>query len=62
MEGGEFLMHNVTLEVKDNILTVTVDLSKSFGRSVSGKSITVATTAGAVPVEGVLVNLNVYKK
>ena len=55
-------MHNVTLEVKDNILTVTVDLSKSFGRSVSGKSITVATTAGAVPVEGVLVNLNVYKK
>ena len=58
-------MKNVELDVKGNILTIKVDLSKTFGESKSGKSITVASTLGNTPLkgdhDGIFVGLNVYK-
>ncbi len=57
-------MKNVHMEMKDNILTITVDLSKNFGPSASGKTIIIASTEGNQPVEGTLaiVGLNIYRK
>jgi hypothetical protein len=58
-------MKNVTMTVKDNKLTIEVDLSKSFGPSASGKTIIIASTEGNQPVEGgngAVVGLNVYRK
>jgi len=52
---------NIQTDVKGNILTITIDLSKSLGRSNSGKSEIVASSYGAIAVNGVKVNLNVYK-
>ncbi len=53
-------------EVKNNILTITIDLTENLGRSKSGKSNIVATTSGAIEVKdsdgkAVKVNLNVYR-
>ncbi len=39
-------MKNVNMTTKGNILTITVDLSKEFGPSSTGKTIIVATTEG----------------
>lgn len=57
-------MQNVTTKVTGNKLVIEVDLSKSFGPSASGKSITVASSKGNQKVEGtdVILGLNVYKK
>jgi len=58
-------MKNVEMEVKGNILTIKVDLTKEFGPSSSGKSIIIASSEGNadVPgVDGVRVGLNVYRK
>ena len=55
---------NVELQVKDSKLMITVDLSKSFGVSGSGKSTIIASTGGNVSVPGqesVKVGLNVYR-
>lgn len=55
---------NVLMEVKDGKLLITVDLSKSFGVSGSGKSTIIASTGGNVSVpdhEAVKVGLNVYR-
>ena len=55
---------NVELQVKDGKLVITVDLSKSFGVSGSGKSTIIASTGGNVSVPGqesVKVVLNVYR-
>jgi len=44
---------------------ITVDLSKEFGESKSGKSITIASTDGNVSVPGreeVKIGVNVYRK
>jgi hypothetical protein len=57
-------MKNVEIKVQGNTLIITVDLSKSFGLSSSGKSEMVATTAGNVSVPGreeVKVGLNIYR-
>ena len=57
-------MTNVELEVKGSKLVITVDLTKDFGPSKSGKTTIVATTGGGVPVPGmahVKVGVNVYK-
>ena len=59
-------MKNVEMSVQGNVLTLKVDLSKTFGPSKSGKTIIIASTEGsaAVPVQGkgeVRVGLNVYK-
>jgi len=56
-------MKNIKTEVKGNILTLTVDLSKKFGVSKSGKSQVIASSEGNVSVEGkeeVKFGLNVY--
>lgn len=58
-------MKNVTFTVKDNKLTIEVDLTKDFGLSGSGKSITIASTEGNVSCpdhDEVKIGLNVYKK
>jgi hypothetical protein len=55
---------NVEMQVKDGKLIITVDLSKSFGTSSSGKSVIVASTGGNVAVPGdesAKVGLNVYR-
>jgi len=47
-----------------DILTLKVDLSKDFGPSKSGKSITIASTEGNIPVpenDEIKIGLNIYK-
>ena len=61
-------MKNIEMKTEKNILTIRVDLSKSFGRSGSGKSIIIASTEGNqdVPgtpaVDGVKIGLNIYRR
>ena len=56
-------MKNVEVTVKGTIATITVDLSKEYGPSSSGKTIMVASTEGNMDViPGVMLGLNVYKK
>lgn len=60
MQAGQ----NVEIDVKGDIMTITVDLSKSFGASKSGKTTVIAGTGGfvTIPGTGVMVGLNVNKK
>ena len=64
---------NVKAVVKGTTLTITVDLSKEFGTSASGKNTKIATSGGGRGVEievpkdisadgTVAVSLNVYKR
>ena len=57
-------MKNVELTVAGNILTITIDLSKEFGPSSSGKTTIVASTEGNVtlPEREEKIGLNVYRK
>ncbi len=57
-------MKNVQMTVAGNILTITVDLTKEFGPSASGKTIIVASTEGniAVPERDEKIGLNVYRR
>ena len=58
-------MKNVRMKLEGSILTITVDLTKEFGPSSSGKTIIIGSTEGNVAVpekEEVKVGLNVYKK
>jgi hypothetical protein len=58
-------MKNVEMKVAGKILTITVDLSKEFGQSTSGKSIIIASTEGNVSVpekEEIKIGLNIYRK
>lgn len=56
-------MTNVETKLDGDILTISVDLSKEFGYSKSGKTITVASTQGNQAVRpGYFLGLNVYKK
>ena len=57
-------MKNVEMSVKDNILTLKVDLTEEHGTSGSGKSLIIGTTEGNAKVPGheeVRVGLNVYR-
>ena len=57
-------MENVKIELNDNIAIITIDLSKEFGKSGSGKTIVVATTRGNVPIPGAenfRLGVNCYK-
>lgn len=57
-------MKNVDMKVKGNQLTLTIDLSKSFGSSSSGKSDIIATTAGNQEVAGhenTMLGITVFK-
>lgn len=56
---------NITAEVQNSILTLTIDLSKRFGPSASGKTIMVATSGGNQKIDGgygVIIGLNAYVK
>jgi hypothetical protein len=57
-------MKNVEFSVSGNILTITVDLTKEFGPSSSGKTIIIASTEGnaRIPEREEVVGLNVYRK
>jgi hypothetical protein len=56
-------MKNVKITQEGSVLTIVVDTSLEFGKSASGKNITVASTEGNVVLEGgITVGLNVYKK
>ena len=57
-------MKNVEMTIAGNILTITVDLTKEFGPSASGKTIIVASTEGNVTAPGreEKIGLNVYRK
>ncbi len=56
-------MQNVEWEIKGDKLIVEIDLTKEFGPSKSGKTITIASTRGNHQVEGTdaIIGLNVYK-
>ncbi len=56
-------MKNIRTEVNGNTLTITVDLSQSFGPSASGKTILVASSEGNAAVSGhpeMKMGLNVF--
>ncbi len=57
-------MENVDMTIKDNILTITVDLSVDLGLSKSEKSRVVATTRGNARIldTDTMIGLNIYKK
>lgn len=57
-------MDNVQIKVNDNKAVITIDLTKDFGLSKSGKTIVVATTRGNVPIPGsdtIKIGINCYK-
>jgi hypothetical protein len=56
-------MQNISMTKKGDILTITIDTSKTFGVSKSGKSIIVASTEGNKPVpeaDKMYIGVNVY--
>ena len=58
-------MKNIETQVKGNKLILTIDLSKTFGPSASGKTTIIASTGAAKPVEGMdntFYGVNVYTK
>jgi hypothetical protein len=58
-------MKNCEMKLTGNILTITVDISKNFGKSSSGKSEIIASTEGNVSIpekDDIKIGLNVYKK
>ncbi len=57
-------MKNIEMTLDGNILIMKVDLSKEFGPSKSGKSITIASTEGNISVpdrDEIKIGLNIYK-
>ena len=55
---------NVQMAVTGDKLTITVDLSKDFGSSKSGKTTVIASTLGNKDVpenDGMKIGLNIYK-
>ena len=58
-------MKNCEMKLNGSILTITVDISKEFGKSASGKSIIIASTEGNISIpekEDIKIGLNVYRK
>jgi hypothetical protein len=59
-------MKNVDMKVDGDKLTITVDLSKEFGPSSSGKTIIIASSEGNQTIEykdgSYKIGLNVYRK
>ena len=57
---------NVKMEIKGNIMTISIDLSEEHGMSSSGKTKVVATTSGSraisTPAGNMLVGININKK
>jgi len=58
-------MKNCEMKLSGNILTITVDISKEFGISSSGKSIIIGSTEGNVSIpekDNIKIGLNIYRK
>jgi len=58
-------MKNCDMRLTGNLLIITVDISKEFGKEPSGKSIIVASTEGYIPIpnkDDMKIGLNIYKK
>lgn len=58
-------MKNCEMKLEGSVLTITVDISKEFDKSSSGKNIIVASTEGNVSVPNnpsIKIGLNVYKR
>ncbi len=59
-------MKNVKMDLKGDMLTITVDLSKRLGPSASGKTTIIASTYGNAPLpfeeREEIVGLNIYIK
>ncbi len=58
-------MKNMEMKVEGSTLTITVDLSKDFGESKSGKSIVIGSSEGNISIPGnddIKIGLNVYRK
>jgi hypothetical protein len=58
-------MQNVEMSVDKNILTITVDISKRYDKSKSGKTTIIASTGGNVFIPDsttVKIGLNIYEK
>ena len=58
-------MKNCEMKLSGNILTITVDISKEFGVSSSGKSIIIGSTEGNVSIpekDNIKIGLNIYRK
>lgn len=56
---------NIEATVKGDVLTLTIDLKKTQGKSASGKSTIIATSSGNQDVEGtngLVLGLNLYRK
>lgn len=61
----DICMKNCEMTLNGNILTITVDISKEFGKSSSGKSIIISSTEGNVSIpekEDIKIGLNIYRK
>jgi hypothetical protein len=57
-------MKNIEMVVKDKKLIMTVDLTKDYGKSKSGKSTIIASTEGNISVPGydeIKIGMNIYK-
>lgn len=53
---------NMETAIKADQLTITVDLSKEFGKSKSEKNMIIASSRGAVALkDGAKLNLNIYR-
>jgi hypothetical protein len=52
---------NIEYALDGKILTLTIDISKEFGPSSSGKTIMIASTQGNKDVGDVKIGVNVYK-
>ena len=62
---GGIRMKNCEMKLDGNILTITVDIPKEFGKSASGKSIIIGSTEGNVSIpenEEIKIGLNIYRK
>ena len=58
-------MKNCEMTLTGDILTITVDVSKEFGKSSSGKNIIISSTEGNVSIpenEDIKIGLNIYRK
>ena len=62
---GGLHMKNCEMKLNGNILTITVDISKEFGVSSSGKSIIIGSTEGNISIpekDDIKIGLNIYRK
>jgi hypothetical protein len=58
-------MKNIEMKLNGNQLVITVDITKDFGMSKSGKSITIASTEGNISIpehDDIKIGLNIYRK